>query len=65
MDCGHDTYRAIDSSYDHGLGLLVYYWRCEDCGIRLGEAGRMEYRPEFSPHRGDAATPGAETSATA
>jgi hypothetical protein len=53
MSCGHDSFRTIDSSYDRRRELLVFYWRCEHCGTRLGEAGRVDYRPEFHPHAGD------------
>jgi hypothetical protein len=53
MDCGHNTYRTIDSSYDHRRGLFVYYWRCEQCGERLGEAGRLSYRPNYRPRSTD------------
>ncbi len=53
MACGHDSYRTIESSYDRRRGLLVFYWRCEHCGTRLGEAGRVGYRPKFHPHGAD------------
>ena len=49
MDCGHNRYRSIDSSYDQRRGILVYFWRCEHCGARLGEATRVTYRPQFDP----------------
>ena len=49
MACAHDSYRTIDSHYDLGRGVLVYYWRCEGCGARLGEATRLDYRPSFDP----------------
>jgi hypothetical protein len=50
MNCGHDSYRTIDSSYDRRRAVLVFYWRCERCSTRLGEAGRVSYRPQFQPH---------------
>ena len=50
MNCGHDSYRTIDSSYDRRRGVLVFYWRCEHCRTRLGEAWRVSYRPNYHPH---------------
>jgi hypothetical protein len=49
MECSHNEYRSIDSSYDHPRGMLVYFWRCERCGARLGEAQRVRYRPQYDP----------------
>jgi hypothetical protein len=49
MDCAHDGFHAIRSSYDRRRGLLVYFWTCERCGIRLRELRRDEYRPHFDP----------------
>ena len=49
MACGHDSYRTIESRYDRRRGLLVFYWRCEHCGTRLGEAERLSYRPSYHP----------------
>jgi hypothetical protein len=60
MACGHDNFRTIDSSYDRRRGMLVYYWRCEECGTRLGEARRVTYRPDFDPRGAQAALPSAE-----
>jgi hypothetical protein len=45
--CGHDGFHDICSVYDRVRGLLLFYWSCEDCGKRLGEALRAEYRPQF------------------
>jgi hypothetical protein len=30
--------------------VLVYFWTCERCDARLGDAGRERYRPSFDPH---------------
>jgi hypothetical protein len=49
MRCDHDGYHAIQTAYDHSGGQLVYFWTCERCGMRLGEARREEYRPAFYP----------------
>jgi hypothetical protein len=50
MACSHDGFHGINTFYDRRRGVLVYYWTCEDCGKRLGEARREEYRPQFDPH---------------
>jgi hypothetical protein len=49
MQCSHDQYHAIRTTYDRRRGLLLYFWTCESCGKRLGEARRDEYRPQFDP----------------
>jgi hypothetical protein len=53
MDCSHSGFRDFCSHYDHGTGVLVYYWICERCGERLSEARREEYRPLFDPRGND------------
>jgi hypothetical protein len=53
MDCAHDGFHAIHSSYDRRRGLLVFFWRCERCGARLRELHREEYRPRFEPRGND------------
>ena len=45
MECQHDGYHAIGTSYDRRRGMLIFVWTCEQCGSRLGEAGRQKYRP--------------------
>jgi hypothetical protein len=47
--CPHDGFHAIATNYDRGNGVLVYFWACERCGTRLGEARRERYRPSFDP----------------
>ncbi len=47
MECQHDGYHAIETSYDRRRGVLIFVWTCEQCGSRLGEAGRQKYRPAF------------------
>ena len=49
VDCGHNQYRSIVSSYDARAGVLAYFWRCDRCGAILGEAGRLRYRPHYDP----------------
>ena len=49
MECQHDGYHAIGTSYDRRRGVLIFVWTCEQCGGRLGEAGRQRYRPAFNP----------------
>jgi hypothetical protein len=49
MPCPHDGFHGISTAYDRLRGLLVYYWTCERCGARLGEARREVYRPSFDP----------------
>jgi hypothetical protein len=50
MACAHDGFHAIGTSYDRRSGLLVYFWACECCGARLGDARRERYRPTYDPH---------------
>jgi hypothetical protein len=47
--CGHDGFHAIRTEYDRRNGVLVYFWACERCGARLGEARRERYRPAYDP----------------
>jgi hypothetical protein len=47
--CKHDTLHSITSEYDHKRKVLTYYRKCEDCGLRLGDVARLEYRPDFDP----------------
>ena len=49
MGCEHDGYHEVVSRYDRAEGLLAYDWRCETCGVLLGELGRFRYRPRFAP----------------
>ena len=50
MECRHEGYHSITSRYDRRRGVLIFFWVCEQCGCRLGEAGRENYRPTFNPH---------------
>ena len=51
--CTHVGFQGIRSEYDRGGAVLVFHWVCEECGIRLREARREEYRPQFVPHGDD------------
>lgn len=53
VDCAHDGYRDIRSRYDSERGVLFYFWTCECCTTRLGEAAREEYRPRYDPGGND------------
>jgi hypothetical protein len=53
MSCNHDGFHGFRSSYDRSRGVLVYFWTCESCGRRLGEARREEYRPQFDRRGND------------
>lgn len=53
MDCSHDGYREIRSRYDSESGVLLYFWTCESCATRLGEAAREDYRPSYDPSGND------------
>ncbi|HEY1276806.1 MAG TPA: hypothetical protein VGF25_17990 [Thermoleophilaceae bacterium] len=53
MDCSHDGFHGISSSYDQNRGLLVYFWTCERCGTLLRECRREEYKPRFDPKGND------------
>jgi hypothetical protein len=48
--CAHDGFHAIGTKYDRRKGVLVYFWACEGCGARLGDARRDRYRPSYDPH---------------
>ena len=48
--CAHDGFHATGTSYDRRSGVLVYFWACERCGARLGDARREPYRPSYDPH---------------
>ncbi|HEV3377482.1 MAG TPA: hypothetical protein VG126_09415 [Thermoleophilaceae bacterium] len=50
MACSHDGFHAIRTSYNRRSGVLVYFWACEQCGDRLGDARRERYRPSYDPH---------------
>jgi hypothetical protein len=50
MACAHDGFHAIRTRYDRHTGVLLYFWACEGCGARLGDARRERYRPSFDPH---------------
>jgi hypothetical protein len=49
MRCSHDGFHAIQTVYDRSRCVLVYFWICEHCGVRLGEAGSRGYRPSYDP----------------
>ena len=49
MRCRHQGYHAIQTAYDRQGGVLVFFWTCEVCGERLGEARRESYRPQYAP----------------
>jgi hypothetical protein len=49
MGCTHRGFHAIRTEYDRRDAVLVYFWTCEACGERLGEAHREKYRPRFDP----------------
>ena len=53
MDCAHEGFHGIRSSYDPRRGLLLFFWSCERCGTRLRELHREEYRPRFEPRGND------------
>lgn len=53
MSCSHDGFHSIISWYDHRAGVLVYFWSCERCGVRLNEARREPYRPQYEPRGND------------
>jgi hypothetical protein len=49
MACRHDGYHSVRSLYDRRRGLLIYFWTCERCGVRLDEVRREDYRPAYDP----------------
>lgn len=53
MACTHDDFHAIRTAYDRRRGVMVFFWTCEHCGERLGEADRQAYRPAYDPRGND------------
>ena len=53
MDCEHDGFHSFSSEYDREQGILRYFRSCEDCGTRLAEVHREEYRPAYDPNGTD------------
>lgn len=49
ITCQHQTLHSITTQYDRDLEVLVYYRECEECGTRLGDVARVNYRPNFDP----------------
>lgn len=49
MSCEHSGFHEIRTVYNRRTGELVFFWTCDSCGKRLGEAWREEYRPQFDP----------------
>ena len=47
--CAHEGFHSIRTVYERSSGVLVFFWTCEACGERLGEARRENYRPQFDP----------------
>ena len=59
MACHHDGFHGIRTRYDRRRGVLVYFWTCERCGVRLSEALRQDYRPAYDPHGNERIAPAA------
>ena len=53
MDCAHDGFHSVSSEYDREQGILRYFRSCDDCGRRLAEVYREEYRPVYDPNGND------------
>jgi hypothetical protein len=51
MQCGHRGFHTISSSYDRKTRVLTFFRRCDDCGARVAEAGRLAYEPRFAATR--------------
>ena len=47
MQCRHQGFHTISSSYDRGTRLLTFFRRCDECGTRLTEVGQLVYEPRF------------------
>jgi hypothetical protein len=48
-NCDHNTLHSITTEYDRKRAVLVYYRQCEECGRRLDDVIRVDYRPDFNP----------------
>ena len=53
MNCRHQGFHTVTSSYDRRRRVLIYFRCCDDCGTRLGEVGRVDYEPRFDPNGND------------
>jgi hypothetical protein len=48
MQCAHQGFHTISSSYDRATRVLAFFRRCDDCGARVAEVGRFAYEPRFA-----------------
>jgi hypothetical protein len=48
MQCAHQGFHTISSSYDRATRVLAFFRRCDDCGARVAEVGRIAYEPRFA-----------------
>jgi hypothetical protein len=53
MQCRHQGFHSITSSYDPKTRILTYVRRCDACGARLADFGRIAYEPRFDPNGSD------------
>ncbi len=49
MECEHQGFHTITSSYDRGTKILTCFRQCDECGARLAEVTRIVYEPRFDP----------------
>jgi hypothetical protein len=47
MNCAHKGFHTVRSRYDRRREVLIFFWTCEHCGEKLGEAARESYTPRF------------------
>ena len=47
MDCRHQGFYSVGSSYDRETKVLTFFSYCDECGTRLAEVARLTYEPRF------------------
>jgi hypothetical protein len=47
VDCKHQGFYTISSSYDRETKVLTFFSRCDECGAWLTEVAQLPYEPRF------------------
>lgn len=53
MNCEHQGFHTIASSYDREAKILTCFRLCDECGARLTDVSRTSYEPRFDPRGND------------
>jgi len=57
VDCRHQDFYTISSSYDRETKVLTFFLRCDKCGLRLTEVAQRTYESRFVATRVERWTP--------